>query len=461
MFSFYNIKVVAKYEIKVLWRSWFFRIFSGIALAIITMMTIGILARFSDAPWAMKGIPAMIPYIDIKLLNLAQAVIAIFLASDFLKRDKKADTTEVVYMRSISNVDYVFGKTIAVIFMFLALNFVLLLIAFVIHFFFSDTIFSIIPYLLYPLFISLPTLVFVIGLAYFLMILTRNQAITTVLLLGYAGAALFFLGGKFYSIFDFFAFQMPFLFSDITGFGNLKDILMLRGLYFMIGLSLIFLTAFYLKRLPQSRWMRRMAAAGAIAGLAICTIIAGSYLQEKSSLAKMRTTYRQLNEKYASHPEVTVTNCDLNVNHQNSEISATAELIFTNETEQPISEYLFTLNPGLAVSKIVQQGKIGFRQEEHLIFITPLQPLAPEASDSLTIHYSGRLAPEFCYLDIDEKTLRQPLRIVFHFIEKRYLFLSSDFVCLTPEAAWYPVAGLTYGANYPKIKKKDFVDFRL
>lgn len=461
MFSLYNIRVVARYEMKVLWRSWFFRIFSGIALGFITLMTIGILARFSNAPWALKGIPSMIPYMNIKLLNVAQAIIAIFLASDFLKRDKKADTTEVVYMRSIDNMDYVFGKTIAVIFMFLALNFVLLSIAFIIHFFFSDTFFNIYPYLLYPLYISLPTLIFVVGLAYILMLLTRNQAVTTVLLLGYAGTVLFFLRGKVHSFFDFFAFQMPFMFSDITGFGNLKDILLLRGFYVIIGLSFIFLTALYLRRLPQSRWTTQLAAVCAIIGFAISAFMASSYLRSKTSFDAIRTTYRQLNEKYAGFSYVSITNCDLNIQHQGHNITGKAALVFSNTTDQPIREYLFTLNPGLSVTKITRQGKSDFKQNHHLIFITPEQPLAPGETDSLSIYYEGQIADEFCYLDIDDKTVQQPYRVFFHFLEKRYSFLTPYFVCLTPEATWYPVAGLTYGANYPKLRKKDFINFEL
>ena len=59
---------------------------------------------FIDArltPWIYRGIPASLPYVNLLQLNAVQAVIAIFLASDFLKRDKKLDTTEVVYMRSL------------------------------------------------------------------------------------------------------------------------------------------------------------------------------------------------------------------------------------------------------------------------------------------------------------------------------------------------------------------------
>lgn len=49
----------------------------------------------SGGIWIATAIPSNIPYLILLLLNTGQAVIAIFLASDFLKRDKKLDTSEV------------------------------------------------------------------------------------------------------------------------------------------------------------------------------------------------------------------------------------------------------------------------------------------------------------------------------------------------------------------------------
>ena len=55
--------------------------------------------------------PSSIPFVNIYLFNIAQSVIAIFLAGSFLKRDKKLDTAEVIYVRPMSNADYIIGKT--------------------------------------------------------------------------------------------------------------------------------------------------------------------------------------------------------------------------------------------------------------------------------------------------------------------------------------------------------------
>ena len=78
-------------------------------------------------PWDLNALPSGIPYTSMLWLNMAQAIIAAFLASDFLKRDKKLDTTEVVYMRSMTNVDYVLGKTLGSFLVFLGINLVVLI----------------------------------------------------------------------------------------------------------------------------------------------------------------------------------------------------------------------------------------------------------------------------------------------------------------------------------------------
>ena len=162
MLSFNNIWTIAKYETKTLLRSWFFRIFAGLSLIVLTFMNVVFFAEaFDTMPWQFRGIPASIPYFNMTLLNLAQAIIAIFLASDFIKRDRKSNTTEVIYMRSMSNADYIFGKSLGLFYVFLGLNIFMLLIAGIMNVIFTDVPFQIMPYLYYLLLISVPTLIFI------------------------------------------------------------------------------------------------------------------------------------------------------------------------------------------------------------------------------------------------------------------------------------------------------------
>ena len=88
MLSIYNIWNVARIETKTLLRSWFFRIFSILALVILFFFNLELLTDVGSPRWMSRGIPASIPYVNLLILNTVQAAIAVFLASDFLKRDK-------------------------------------------------------------------------------------------------------------------------------------------------------------------------------------------------------------------------------------------------------------------------------------------------------------------------------------------------------------------------------------
>jgi ABC-type transport system involved in multi-copper enzyme maturation permease subunit len=126
MRAIHNIIAVAKYESKTLFRSWFFRIFSILSLVFVFFYNFATQTGIGFPNSDMIALPSMIPFTNLYIINLAQAVIAVFLASEFLKQDKKLDTTEVVYMRSITNADYVIGKTLGNIWVFVMLNVVAL-----------------------------------------------------------------------------------------------------------------------------------------------------------------------------------------------------------------------------------------------------------------------------------------------------------------------------------------------
>ena len=133
MASLLNIRTVARYEAKTLRRSWFFRLFSIGALLIFTVMNIGMFSPVGNESWEVVSIPSSLPLINLYLLNIAQAIVVIFLAADFLKRDKKLDTNEVLYTRSMSNFEYVIGKSWGILRLFLSLNLLILAICLVIN----------------------------------------------------------------------------------------------------------------------------------------------------------------------------------------------------------------------------------------------------------------------------------------------------------------------------------------
>ena len=176
MISFHNIFSIAKYERTTLLRSWFFRIFSVLSLVVLFSMNFAMIIQGGgDQGWAIRSIPAAIPYFNLLILNMAQAIIAVFLASDFLKRDKKLDTTEVIYMRSMTNGEYVIGKTLGNFQVFLILNIAVVFMALIFNMLAQSTSINWESYGIYLLLISIPTLLFIMGLSFFLMSVSATR----------------------------------------------------------------------------------------------------------------------------------------------------------------------------------------------------------------------------------------------------------------------------------------------
>ena len=131
-----NIRSVAKYESKILVRSWFFRIFTLLAVVFLGFFNFAMMLMEDNfGLWFAKSVSSNIPYLNLLLLNTGQAVVAVFLSSEFLKRDKKLDTSEVFYVRPLSNAEYVVGKIWGNLRVFLFLN--LLVLAIVLYSYFD------------------------------------------------------------------------------------------------------------------------------------------------------------------------------------------------------------------------------------------------------------------------------------------------------------------------------------
>ena len=462
MLSIHNVWTVARYETRTLLRSWFFRIFSAGAIVILTFMNIPFFALPGNTPWFFRGISSSIPYMNILLLNVVQAIIGVFLASDFLKRDRKLDTTEVVYMRSMTNGDYVLGKFLGILMVFIGLNLIVLLIGLIFNVFFSDVSFVFAAYLFYPLFISIPTLVFIFGLSFLFMVTIRNQAVTFIILLGYIAITLFFLAQKLHHLFDYMAFNVPLLYSDFVGFGNLNTLLIHRGIYFFLGLGFIFCTILMIKRLPQSRTMTRTAGFLSAVFLLTAIILGGIYLTRISSGKNLRQQMVKMNRETNKLATVTPTTWKLDLNHHGEAIAVTAKLSFKNKSAGALDKYIFSLNPGLNVQQVTSTGgDLKYERKLHILTIFPSNPLPPNSEDSLTIKYGGKINEKAVYLDVDEEDREQIYRVWLYNIAKRFSFVDPNYVLLTPEVMWYPVAGVPYGAAYPELSQKNFTNFQL
>ncbi|MBN1158484.1 MAG: hypothetical protein JXA61_03820 [Bacteroidales bacterium] len=462
MISLHNILSIARYERKTLFRSWFFRIFSGLSLLVLFIVNFALLSEAGMSRWVFSAIPSTIPYFNLLILNVAQAIIAVFLASDFLKRDKKLDTTEVIYMRPMTNAEYVVGKTWGNIEVFLFLNILILAMAFVFNLLAPGAYVNWASYGIYLLLISIPTLVFIIGLSFLVMSVIQNQAVTFVLVLGYIGVTLFLLQEKYYYLFDYMAFKIPLLQSQVTGFGNFPEILLHRGIYFFLGIGSVLMTMYILKRLPQSESMTRLSLIGSILFIVAGLFLGYRYIGNFKGDESLRNEMVELNDQYFREytPEVVQNNIQLN--HSGEQIEAASEMLLQNKSENILTEIILHLNPGLHVNRVtIEDQEKKFERKEHLLIVGMDPAFKPGEELQVSIDYSGTINEAACYLDIEREEREEMFGDLLMNADKRHAFVTHSYVLLTPEANWYPVPGISYSPNHVGWDKRNFTDYTL
>ncbi len=458
----HNISTVARYEAKTLRRSWFFRLFSLGAIVIFVFMNIGIYSPVGDEQWSLVAISSSIPLVNLYLLNIGQAVVVIFLAADFLKRDKKVDTNEVLYTRSMSNFEYIIGKTWGILRLFLGLDILILSIALLVNIISKTMDVDIVSYVSYLLIICVPTIIFSLGLAYVLMTVIRNQAITFLILLGIAALDMFYLWFRAGSLFDYMAFGLPLFKSGIVGFDDFSLIVNQRLLYLFLGMGLILATVLLFNRLPQSRVQRSIS----VILMSIFFIASGfcaynTYNDFRSGVKEKEMTI-EANREFEDMNFPALTAADIDLFHNGKSIKATASIEIKNDNSEPIDHYIFTLNPALRVEKITSGGKeLSFRRVNQVIDITPGKSLDPGFTDSLFIAYTGGINESFCYPSYSDNLKETPYRIAMVNVNKRQAFLTEKYLLLTPETYWYPSPSLNYYPSNPARIKVDFTKYTL
>lgn len=458
----HNIGTVARYEAKTLRRTWFFRLFSIGALVIMTFMNIGFFSPIGGEEWQMISISSSIPFFNLYLLNIGQAIIVIFLAADFLKRDKKVDTNEVLYTRSMSNFEYIMGKTWAILRLFLGLDIVILCIGLLMNIISKSMTIDLMAYFWYLLIICVPTLLFSLGLAFMLMSVIRNQPVTFLVLLGFAALNMFWLWYRAGSVFDYMAFGLPIFRSSVIGFDNVPVILNQRLLWFFLGLSLVLATVLLFKRLPQSKIHTTISVVFMfifLAGSVVCGF--NTYSFYKNDLVEKKQVI-ETSRQFEDREFVRLTHAGIDISHKGTYFDASARLKFSNPGREEMNNYIFSLNPGLKVSGVTSAGKaLDFKQTNHIIEINPARSLPPGKTDSLVISYTGTILEPFCYPNYTDNIKDTPYRLIMLSVNKRQAFLTEKYVLLTPETHWYPVPGLNYYPSNPARIKIDFTDYTL
>ncbi len=458
----YVIWTVAVYEARLLWRSWAFRLTIGAALMYLIFLDVILNIPATNPPHFFRALSGSLPLINVRLLSVALGMISTLLATEFVKRDRQQDTVQTTYVHSFSNFDYVLGKVFGVGWAFLFLQLVILAAVAVIHRFFAPVPFAWQPYLLYTLFGTLPTLAVTIGLSVLLVTILRSQALVFVIMVALAMLCLIVLGWRYHYYFDILGFHIPMMWSDFVGLANLQQLIQVRGTHLLFGVACVALTALLSSRLSQSRAADLLAACVALSCLGGATHLSMQYWASHSSSVEVRTQMRQLSAAASQTPAPLVHSYDLQVEHRATRLAMTANLLLQAPTGSSLDTLLLTLNPGLLVEEVrLDSELVQFTRQLHLLRVLPNRTLAAGERAQLQIRYGGQIDERFCYLDVESERLDKAYRIMLFTIPKRYAFVTPDFLHLTAENAWYPMAGLPPGVAFPQAGHRDFSTYRL
>ncbi|XOV94955.1 MAG: hypothetical protein ACFHWX_09645 [Bacteroidota bacterium] len=455
------IWTISKYEAKVLWRNWFFRIVALAGVGFLTIFNVAVFSMVNSPRWFELSNSWVMPYSSMVMISIPQVAAVIFLATGLIKKDKKIDTNEVFFVRPITNLDYVLGKALALFKMFFLLNLVLLCIPLIVNLTNPLTEFNPLAFIIYPLLTSVPSIVFTTGISFLLVTILRNQPITIVLLLGIAGVQLIYYFDQFSNILDFSAFRLSMFTSEIAGFIDMKFAIQQRLFYFITGIACLFMTAFFLDRLPSHRLIQFATGITGPAILALSGFMMMNLWEMRQDTISLREHMIQGNGEWVDVPNADVVSNHIDLELDGEIIRVNAEMVIRNYSDKSLNLIHFTLNPELKVDQITFNGDLKeVTRNVQIISINQLN-LDPGAEASVQISYHGAINEDAAHLEVDQERYESAYNHFMYSLQKKYAFLQSDYVLLTKDVLWYPDTHVGYSRESTIKEHLSFIDFQL
>ncbi len=441
-----NIAHVARYEGLMLARTTRFRVLGAVGIGV--PLVLGILLAVLEAQGlAVNAGTALGAFVPFYVYSYAQTLLVALLVGDFRAADDRAHVAEVLNARPVATLELVAGKYLGVIGALGALSGIVLLVSVAVQaakMSITGAPFSLAPYGSYLLLMTLPALLFMVALTFLLGAVLRQQAAVSLIAIAYTLAVVFFLGQRHGGLFDFGAFYAPLYYSDLVGLGDIQRVVEQRLFYGALALACLAGAALLYPRLPHSRRARAIARMLLGTGL----VAAGALLlrMERSDAALAARRQRLLAEQLALGAAAEVTHYELDVALLGSAapLAVRATLHCRNPHPQPLDSLVFTLNPGLRLTRAASADgtPLAWSRGEAALRVALPAPLLAGDSTTISLEYHG---------DIDRNAF--DLRRGAPRLHKgRWSFMKGDLsawirpqsVYLPPRCLWYPIPGGWY-----------------
>ena len=454
-----QLSALMRYEIKVLTKSWFFIIFASLIVIIIAVANLGLIfGGHAYYTWPLFATPNIYVLYNMRFMNILQLMVAVFMATDFVKRDQKLDVTPIIFSRPLSNSLYVFGKMLGVLTVFLMLDILFVSLLLLVNLLHPNILFDPSSYIVGLFAYQLPSLIFMSGVAFSIMLRLKNQALSFIILLALVIACSFFLNEYLYQIFDIGLMGVPLYFSKLFG-EEWKFLIPHRLAYFLSGLGFIFISVGQLNRLANDAREKVVSYAVGLFFIGAGVFFGYRYWSQLDQMETKRQEILAQTKHFAEYPEPVVDACSLKVAHEGKELVVEASLKLANPQDIPADSLLFRLNSGLEVDKVTSGGKeLPFERKAHLLMID--KKTLPQTNPELKICYRGQVSEVDAFF-MNENWFKPHEMGEWVSFNVRHAYQNEDYVVLNPNSLWYPQPGVGVDPDRPFEVKRNFTHFDL
>ncbi len=469
--TFENIRLVARYERRLITRGKLFWIFTICVLVGITVFQWGWQGgggwRYN--PWSEVALPSYIPYLNAWLYSLVQGVMIVFVGVDFIRRDRRLETNVVFLARPVTNTEYQTGKVVGILEICMLLNVLTVACGMAIHLLFGEEgTFQPEIYLIYMFVLTIPSLIFVLGLGLIVVNQFKNYALAILILLGGLGAFYFGVPEVLWGVFDPWGRALPLLFSDITGMVHPGWTALQRGVFVMSGIGLTMLAMGMMKQLSDRGILIRIVQWTGAFFILAGVFLGILYVEKFREINTRREAYREMFRKYAGVDNVHVKEHDIRFRQEGERMFATSRLILENERAHGMKECVLYLNPGLRVTALKDRegNTVPFIREEQMVVVD--RELAPGEVMNLSMEYEGIIDEAVCYPDFSDEEFHDTRLVLLtrevHSFYRHggcYARVGNDYTFLIPECLWYPVSVPPVNMASPLVYRYDFTRYAL
>ncbi len=457
--NLHHIFTVAKVEAKLLRRSITIKIFW-----LISLLSIVFIVFFPQyGMWSYDSfLPGMQAANCFFFFSILKILLSPFLSPVFIYEDSKNDSYEALSPRPFYNLSYMFGKMFGFTSVMLVTDYFFMFVLYIyylLNYNYSSTLW---PYLLYPIIITIPLSIFVFGMNAFAARIRYHLVYLMPIVMVLVFLPLQDVESK--RFLDLGALTIPLAYSAVTGFYNVKLLIIQRLIFVFAGIGFVISASLIMETVRHSFHKKMNVISGLL--IAVCFIAsAGFALLDQKPVRDgiaLRDTLRVHQNTLASDPHIHIDSCHLDVSHNKSSIDVIAEITVSNPNSTSLSQFFLNLNPGFKVKEITPAKLVSdFKRELNTIEITLDSLLRPNEHIELEIAYNGSVDKEATYLHIPESFRERNHRTGLTVVGKQVAFIEPNYVILPAEVNWYPSAVHPYQITEPGYLQRDLTTFSL